>query len=361
MKFIVSLLLTLCACTAIAEVISSSASDVASTGTGSRLFMFQYETDIPLPEGLTGELDIYIPLAIASDQQQIIDEAIESNIAGEVRVEGEYGNRFWHGRVSAADQKSVRITVRTSVRRKEYRAGFGAARLNKTGSGAYSNEALAQYLKPNSRVVVGHPILDPIIAEIRQTAQSDDPAILARAIYDWVVDNVEYKKIGSGWGNGDTFWACVERYGNCTDFHALYISLARSFGIPARFEIGFPVPVDRSEGEIMGYHCWVQLYLPGLGWLPVDASEAFKDPTKRDYFYGTHPSDRIHFSIGRDLSLAKSSSAWADERRLNYFVYPYVEINDEVYKGVINKRFSYQKVPPIKPLADTLSGKQAPR
>ena len=51
---------------------------------------------------------------------------------------------------------------------------------------------------------------------------------------------------GSGWGNGDTFWGCSERYGNCTDFHALFISLTPSEGIPARIEIGFPVPTDRA-------------------------------------------------------------------------------------------------------------------
>jgi transglutaminase-like putative cysteine protease len=78
------------------------------------------------------------------------------------------------------------------------------------------------------------------------------PAERARAIYDWVVENVEYKKVGTGWGNGDTFWACSERYGNCTDFHALFISLARTEGIPARFEMGFPVPDSRPSGEIGG-------------------------------------------------------------------------------------------------------------
>ena len=121
-----------------------------------------------------------------------------------------------------------------------------------------------------------HPILAPIRAEIREVAQSDDPARLARTIYDWVVDNVEYKKVGSGWGNGDTFWACSERYGNCTDFHSLFNSLARTEGIPARFEIGFPIPTDRESGKLKGYHCWTQYSLPDTGWVPIDASEAAK-------------------------------------------------------------------------------------
>jgi len=154
------------------------------------------------------------------------------------------------------------------------------------------------------------------------------------------VDNVEYKKIGSGWGNGDTYWACNERYGNCTDFHALYISLARSEGIPARFEIGFPVPTDRSSGVVGGYHCWVQLYLPGQGWLPIDASEAAKNPENREQYYGEQPNDRIHFTIGRDLTFSVGTEA----APLNYFIYPHIEVAGKPWLKKVETRFHYREI-----------------
>jgi transglutaminase-like putative cysteine protease len=154
------------------------------------------------------------------------------------------------------------------------------------------------------------------------------------------VDNIEYKKVASCWGKGDTFWACKERYGNCTEFHALFISMARSEEIPARFEIGFPVPTDRESGQIGGYHCWVQYYLPQTGWFPIDASEAFKDPSRRDYYYGAHPGDRIHFSTGRDLRLGSRHRG----EPLNYFIYPYVEVDGVAWKGEIRKRFGYTEL-----------------
>ena len=118
---------------------------------------------------------------------------------------------------------------------------------------------------------------------------------------------------------------------------ALFISLARTEGIPARFDIGFPVPESRSAGTVDGYHCWVNFYLPGSGWIPIDASEAFKHPERRELFYGTHPADRIHFTTGRDLRLG------TDHRGppLNYFVYPYVEVDGVPYEGEIGKSFAY--------------------
>ena len=149
---------------------------------------------------------------------------------------------------------------------------------------------------------------------------------------------MEYKKTGTGWGNGDTFWACNERYGNCTDFHSLFISLARTEGIPARFEMGFPVPTDRESGEISGYHCWVEFWLPEEGWVPIDASEAFKHPEKRELFYGMHPADRLHFSTGRDLRLGKNHRG----RPLNYFIYPYVEVDGKRSRLKVETRLRYE-------------------
>ena len=152
----------------------------------------------------------------------------------------------------------------------------------------------------------------------------------ARAIYDYVFANMRYDKTGSGWGRGDVLYACDARKGNCTDFHSLFISMARSQGIPARFEIGFPLPDDKTAGDIAGYHCWAEFFDPKDGWIPVDISEAWKHPEKKDYFFGAHDANRIQFSLGRDLKLNPTQQGDA----LNYFVYPYVEVDTKQYPNV---------------------------
>lgn len=311
----------------LSAVLVFATTPVMANSAGSRSFSFSYEV-------LAGEfpgneaVDIYIPLPVEDDSQRILEQSIESSLPGESGIEQRYGNRYYRVHRPANINAPIQVNLQWRVSRDVVTAGQGQP---------LSASDREKYLAPNALVPVGHEVLQPILREIHAMRADDSPEATARAIYDWVVDNVEYKKVGSGWGNGDTFWACSERYGNCTDFHALFISLARSEGIPARFEIGFPIPEDRPSGEIGGYHCWVEFYLPQQGWVPIDASEAAKHPEKRELYYGTHPADRIHFTTGRDLVLSSASASMP----LNYLIYPYVEVGGKPWRVQLQQRFSY--------------------
>ncbi len=296
-----------------------------------RRFAVEYEVEIAAREVADGALHLFLPIAVDSSGQRILEVEIDSELVGKIEREPVYGNLFWHAEVPADRLQAISVRVNYEVERWVLRAG------DETGDA----KAAERFLGANQRVVVGHPILEPILAEIRSRSASDSKADTARAIYDWVVDNVEYKKVGTGWGNGDTFWACNERYGNCTDFHSLFISLARTEGIPARFEMGFPIPIDRKQGTILGYHCWVEFWLPERGWFPIDASEAFKHPEQRELYYGTQPADRLHFTTGRDLKLGNDHR----DRPLNYFIYPYVEIGGKRSDVEIKTRLYFRDAP----------------
>ena len=295
-----------------------------------RVFEFNYEVlaaEFPSNEAV----DIYIPVPAQHLGQQIIEQSFQSSFAGRVGRDATFNNGYYHIHRPANVNGPIDASLSWTVSRSLVSAG---------DEQGLTEQERQQYLLANALVPVADPILEPILKEIHQLRVDDSPAATARAIYDWVVDNVEYKKVGTGWGNGDTYWACSERYGNCTDFHALFISLARSEGIPARFEIGFPVPEQRAAGDIGGYHCWVQFYLPEQGWIPIDASEAAKHPQNRELYYGTHPADRIHFTTGRDIVV----SAVSEKMPLNYFIYPYVEVGGKPWKVKLDTRFSYREV-----------------
>ncbi len=74
--------------------------------------------------------------------------------------------------------------------------------------------------------------------------------------------------------------------------------------------------------------------------MPVDASEAAKNPDKRAYFFGAHDENRVELSKGRDVTLSPSQQG----APLNYFVYPYVELDGGKYTA-IETAFSYKDLP----------------
>jgi transglutaminase-like putative cysteine protease len=304
-------------------------------GAEERRFSFRYHTEIgPIPPG-AGPVHIFIPIPVENGKQLAASLEIDASIPGAIETEPVYGNRFWHGQLAESDGEPITVTLTSEVVRRPVSGG------SVDEPSPLEEAESTRFLGPNRRVVVADEMLDPILREIRAKVAGGGRAETARAIYDWVVDNVTYKRVGTGWGNGDTFWACSERYGNCTDFHALFISLARTEGIPAKFEMGFPVPDDRPEGAVDGYHCWVEFHLTESGWTPIDASEASKHPERREALYASQPADRIHFSTGRDLRLGPDHRG----EPLNYFIYPHVEVNGAPWTGALERDFRFQERP----------------
>lgn len=141
---------------------------------------------------------------------------------------------------------------------------------------------------------------------------------------------MKHDKTGQGWGHGDAIYACNVKRGNCTDFHSLFIAMARASGIPARFEIGYPLPEDKTKGEIAGYHCWAEFYIRGIGWIPIDASEAWLDPSKHNYFFGAVDANRVAFTMGRDPRLSPQQQAGP----VNFIVYLYAEAGGQTVTGI---------------------------
>jgi hypothetical protein len=159
----------------------------------------------------------------------------------------------------------------------------------------------------------------------------------ARGLYQHVLDRMKYDKSGTNWGRGDATYACDVRTGNCTDFHAYFIALARAIDIPARFAIGYTIPADTDAGPIAGYHCWAEFYAAGK-WVPVDISEADKHPDLAEYHFGHHPANRFEVTTGRDLVVnpAPASSP------INFLVYPLLETGGKVVKT--ENEFAFHRI-----------------
>ena len=237
-----------------------------------------------------------------------------------------YDPRWGNAAARLRPTGAATMTVRYEVTRRERAADAARA-----AGGVAAPSGYATWLGPDVRVP-----LDERVRTLAATVTAGKKTALdkARAAYDYVLSTMKYDKPtgpGQGWGQGDILWACDKKYGNCTDFHALFIGLLRASGVPARFSIGYSIP-SGSGGDIAGYHCWADFYADGIGWVPVDASEAWKHADKRDYYFGHHDADRVQLSTGRDVTLPGMRGT-----SLNYFLYPYAEAADGAMIEVTRK------------------------
>jgi hypothetical protein len=267
---------------------------------------------------------IWIPAAQSDAYQEVKIVSAQGDLPLKKTSESRFGNQIYYAETSSA-QPELHFDVEYDVIRHERIAlGLTAPRVT---SVSLSSTEEQQDLQPDVLVpVTGLPA--DLAAKVTQG--KSQPLDQARAIYDYVFTTMRYDKTGTGWGHGDVLYACDAKKGNCTDFHSLFIAMARSQGIPARFEIGFPLPPDKHSSEIAGYHCWSDFWIDGRGWVPVDISEAWKHQEKRDYFFGSHDVNRMQFSLGRDLRLNPPQQG----KPLNYFVYPYVEVDGQEFPNV---------------------------
>jgi len=310
-------------------VLSALAHGAVTAEPKKRHFLFSYKVklkDIP-----QGEMRLWIPVAPSNGEQTVKLAKVTAPVPLEPKKEGEYGNSLLYGRVKAP-AKELEIELQYEVTRIEKKG-------NLTGGGTVApapRKELARFLAPD-RLVPLNDRLRKLAAEV--TAGKLTPLAKARAIYDYTVDNLSYDKSGTGWGRGDINHACDLKRGNCTDFHALLIGLCRASGIPARFIIGFPIPEGTKEGSIGGYHCWAEFYIEGKGWIPVDASEASKNRTRKEYYFGTLCENRVEFTTGRDILLKPSQRG----EKLNYFIYPYAELDGKPYDKM-ERSFTFREV-----------------
>ena len=300
---------------------------------GEDQFEFDYRVKLP---ALSGPARLWLPIAQTNDAQTVRVERISAPASRRELDERAHGNKVLLVTLDPKNGGST-VEVRYQVKRVE-KAAYAASDTNPKA-----------YLAPEHLV----PTTDKIRQIARDVTQGKPTELMrARALYDHVIKKLRYAKVGQGWGQGDAVYACDAKHGNCTDFHAYFIALARSVGIPARFAIGAAIPSERNEGGIDGYHCWAEFYADGKWW-PVDVSEGNKNPRLATYYFGHHPANRIELSRGRDLVVDPGPASGP----INFLAHPVLEIEGKPV--TIKADFSFRRERPAAVAGDAASSSGA--
>lgn len=287
---------------------------------GSDQFQFTYRATLPQ---MAGPARLWLPLAQSDPFQRVQVEQMLGLESRRELQEREYGNKVLFLTAGPADSGKT-LEIRYRVRRFE--------------KADYAERAprAERYLEPEKLVPANETFRATALA-VTQGKTTDLER--ARALYDHVIRKLSYMKYGSGWGRGDAVYACSAASGNCTDFHAYFMALARAAGLPARFAVGASIPSERNDGGTDGYHCWAEFFADGK-WVPVDLSEANKNASLADYYFGHHPANRFELSKGRDLVVDPEPASGP----INFLAFPILEVDGKLVK--VKTEFLFQRPGP---------------
>lgn len=130
---------------------------------------------------------------------------------------------------------------------------------------------VVEYINPTEKIDSGSR---DVVGLANSLAEGeDDLFILIHKMATWVKENIEYDlNTVTEEATQKASWVLENRYGVCDELTALFMAMARSLGIPARFVSGVSYTNDPQFEQKWGGHGWSEVYLPGYGWVPFDVT-----------------------------------------------------------------------------------------
>jgi len=301
---------------------------------------FQTVTRLELKSAGPGQAWIPLPAFSEPDWFQPQGSSWTTNARTvEVKQDAKYGAQFLHVVWGGGEGAPViEVTSKLSTRGR-------AVDLSGSGNAPALSEA-------DKRLFTSPTALIPTDGIVKQTsdritAGATNELDKARRIYEWVVENT-FRDAGTrGCGIGDI--AALLKSGNlggkCADLNALYVGLARAAGLPARDVYGLRIAPSRFDYKSLGansevvtkaQHCRAEVYITGLGWLPVDPADVRKvmleepptnlmlmDPkvaAARKTLFGAWEMNWLAYNAAHDVALPGSNGPVLD-----FLMYPQAE------------------------------------
>ena len=208
-------------------------------------------------------------------------------------ITDEYGNQYAEfdlGDMAPGETVQIEIEYRVAV----HELGYDLADCTGTVPDRFT-EAELHVESDNAQIVA----LSQDLA-----AGKDTTCQQVRAFYDYVGNELVYSYNGQDWGAQA---ALGEMGADCTEYASLMMALSRAAGIPARYLEGLWAGGDTSQDGARTEHAWLEVYLPGVGWVPMDPTLGRSSIGREEYFAHL-PPDHIVITVGRHPSTLRGAS-----------------------------------------------------
>jgi transglutaminase-like putative cysteine protease len=240
-------------------------------------YLIEHETILEYPQTVR-EHHIELRLAPRSDgHQQVISCSIETEPVAELAAYTDYfGNRVDYFCVIPPHTRLITRLKSEVETLKENPFNFEAIPPEEEGEWLRKAIRLAP---PMNDFVLHRSLLTPAAIKLTETITHVLPIRdRKRPVFEsllellaWVPTIMEYRT-GSTEVHGSLTAALAQGGGVCQDFAHLFIAIARSWGIPARYVMGYLNPGISQTGETLTTHAWAEALVPGAGWVGFDAT-----------------------------------------------------------------------------------------
>ena len=209
----------------------------------------------------------YLYLAVIPDTiyQKVIEEPVFNIKPAEILEDG-FGNKY-------AVYKYVKIPPHGYLHIiAEYPVVLYAKRvdLNKSiGSLSAVPSSVEKYLYPSEKIESDNLLIKSKALQLSSNKSS--LLELLTSIGDFVSTHIKYKPMEK---ETSALKALLSGEGDCTEYSLLFTALCRASGIPARSVSGC-ARIAPHRGEVIIYerHAWVEAYIPGEGWVPIEPQQ----------------------------------------------------------------------------------------
>jgi transglutaminase-like putative cysteine protease len=297
---------------------------------------FELTTRVAVPRGAgTTRVWVPVPLTIETLYQRPLGNQFHAD-GGTVQLLDDRTRGFAMVAAEWPAGSAAALTVTSRVQTRNI-----AVDLTRPAPTPGRDASVSRFLAP-SALIPSDGIVRETAVTITRNAKTDVEK--ARAIYEWIVDNTFRDPDTRGCGLGDIRFMLESKNlgGKCADLNALLVGLAHAVDLPARDAYGIRVAKSELGYKSLGIatddaakaqHCRAEVYLRGVGWVPVDPADVRKvvleEPPghlsldnelvrrTRDRLFGSWEMNWIAYNFEHDVALPGSK-----RRKLPFFMYP---------------------------------------
>jgi len=241
--------------------------------------------------GIVTDLNIYLAIPEDSPHQKLLAPPIFSSAVNYDILTDQWGQkvaRFHFDRVNSGEmaQASYRALARI-YDQCFYIRPEKAAQLKDM-----PKDIAKDYLVNDTKFALDSDIIRAAVK--KAIGDETNPYWMMRKIFRYIIDNMYYELAG-GWNIAP---AVLERgNGSCSEYSFVFIAMCRAAGLPARYAGSIAQRGDlASEDEV--FHRWCEVYLPKIGWVPIDPSGGDQATPEGQANYIGHVANRYLITTG---------------------------------------------------------------